>query len=385
MLIISFDSIGDSEYERLLKYPAFSAFSKQALVYRDVSTVFISNTYPVHTSVATGVLPYLHGITSNTEPFPSHNPVWNSDERMIRVKTIWQHASEKGIKTAAVLWPVTGFSKTINYNIPEVRPRPGKSQLGASLKAGSTILQIIMFLRYGKIMKGYGQPDLDNFTTACMTDILRKKKPGLALVHLTAYDAICHENGKDSSALDAACEALDKNLSALLEAADDHDVILFSDHGQINVQRTVDPNIMLVEENLIQKTDIGYLPGKFDCFFECCGGSAFFHAGNLSTEKIDKLRSLAGKSEGFCRFLTGDEMRETGRDYAAFGFCAEAGFCYEIYGMEKKGNHGYPLDMPDYKVFYMVRGCGLEPGTVTGGSLLDIAPLVIKVMKTSKN
>jgi hypothetical protein len=37
--------------------------------------------------------------------------------------------------------------------------------------------------------------------------------------------------------------------------------------------------------------------------------------------------------------------------------------------------------MPDYTVFYMVRGCGLEPGNITfGGSLLDIAPLVVKYL-----
>ncbi|MCL2243464.1 MAG: ectonucleotide pyrophosphatase/phosphodiesterase [Treponema sp.] len=377
MLIISFDSISDREYEHLLKFPAFNAFSKQASVFRDVSTVFISNTYPVHTSVATGVLPGVHGITSNTEGFPSPNPVWNSDERMIRVKTIWQLASEKGINTAAVLWPVTGFSRTINYNIPEIRPRPGKSQLSASLKAGSALLQIIMFLRYGKIMKGYKQPELDNFTTACMTDILRKKKPGLALVHLTAYDAICHDNGPGSIELETAYEALDKNLASLLNAADE-DVILFSDHSQINVHTVTDPNIMLVKEKLIHQTDNGYLPSQYNCFYECCGGSAFFHAGALSNNQIDELRLLAGQSEGFRRFLTSGEMCETGREDAAFGFCAKSGFCYEISGTEKKGNHGYPLDMPDYKVFYMARGCGLKPGTVTGGSLLDIAPLVLR-------
>ncbi|MDR0502925.1 MAG: ectonucleotide pyrophosphatase/phosphodiesterase [Treponema sp.] len=386
MLIISFDAVGDIEFDRLLRYPAFSALAKQSSVFRGVSTVFISNTYPVHTSVATGVLPCEHGITSNTQEFPCANPVWNSDERMIRVKTIWQYASEKGIKTAAVLWPVTGFSKTINYNIPEVIPRPGKSQIITSLKAGSPILQLILFLRYGKIMKGFNQPQLDNFSTACMTDILRgklrrsrrNKKPALALVHLTAYDTICHYNGLGSEALEEAFQSLDKNLAALLDAADDDDIIVFSDHTQLNIHTVADPNIMLVKEGLIYQTGDGYIGGENGCFFESAGGSAFFHAGKLPPQRIENLRSLAGKSEGFRRFLTADEMRETGRDDAAFGFCAKAGFCYEIFGAEKKGNHGYPLDMDDYKVFYMVKGFGLQPGINKGGSLLDIAPLVKK-------
>jgi len=381
MLIISFDSIGSSEFERLTQYPVFNALSKQAAVFRDVSTVFLSNTYPVHTSVVTGVLPHIHGVTSNIEAFPSYNPVWNCDEGMIREKTIWQLASEKGIKTAAVLWPVTAFSKTINYNVPEIRARPGKSQILTSLKAGSAFLQLKMFLRYRSLLDGIKQPNLDSFSTACMTDILKEKKPGLALVHLTAYDALCHDNGKDSGALETAFQAMDRNLAVLLEAAGDDDIILFSDHSQVNVHTVLDPNVSLVHAGLIHQTSDGYLPGENSCFFECSGGSAFFHAGNLNTDRVNEVRSCIGQSEGFRRFLTSEELYDAGLEKAAFGFCAKAGFCYEAFAADKKGNHGYPLDMPDYTVFYMVRGCGLEPGNITfGGSLLDIAPLVVKYL-----
>ncbi|MDR0463805.1 MAG: alkaline phosphatase family protein [Treponema sp.] len=389
MLIISFDSIGDSEYETLLKYPAFNAFAKQCAVFRGVSTVFLSNTYPVHTSVATGVLPHIHGVTSNTQPFPAASPssqlsIWNCNENIIKAKTIWQAASRKGIKTAAVLWPVTAFSKTINYNMPEIRARPGKSQVLTSLKAGSVFLQLKLFLRHKKLMDGINQPNLDFFSTACMADILREKKPGLSLVHLTAYDSLCHEIGKGNPALEAIFMAMDKNLSVLLDAAGDDDIILFSDHSQINIHTVIDPNLELVNKKLIRQTDNGYLPGGSSCFFELCGGSAFFHAGSLNEDEIEKIRSCIKNSEGFNRFLTPGEINEAGITNTAFGFCAKAGYCYEIFGTEKKGNHGYPLDMNDYSVFYMVRGCGLKAGSVTqGGSLLDIAPLAAKQLDIS--
>jgi len=82
--------------------------------------------------------------------------------------------------------------------------------------------------------------------------------------------------------------------------------------------------------------------------------------------------------------LTADELRESGMEKTAFGFCAKAGYCYEPAGSRKKGDHGYPLDINDYKVFYMTRGCGLEAGSVAhGGSLLDIAPIVIRHLKLS--
>jgi hypothetical protein len=67
----------------------------------------------------------------------------------------------------------------------------------------------------------------------------------------------------------------------------------------------------------------------------------------------------------------------------AFGFCAKAGYCYEPFKGKKNADHGYPLDMPDYSVFYMVRGLGMPPGESKGGSLLDITALAQKWLDTA--
>ena len=377
MLIISFDAVGDSEFEILMGYPAFSAFSRQAAIFRGVPTIMLSNTYPIHTSIVTGVLPRVHGVISNTEPFPKLRPAWNDREDGIRVKTLWQAAAERGIDTAAVFWPVTAFSKTLRYNIPEVLPRPGKTQLFTSLRAGSKLLQMGMLLRHGSLLRGINQPSRDNFAAACMADILRKRSPGLALIHLTAYDSFRHINGKDSGALEKAYESLDRNLSVLLAAAGGgRDVLLFSDHSQIDLRAEIEPNDMLVAEGLMRREGGVYIPGGSGCFIECCGGAAFFHAGCLTEGRVGELRGRIERSEGFRRLLTGDEMRDAGFEGTAFGFCAEAGYSYAAFAPGYKAEHGYPADMPGYRVFYMARGFGLQQGAVTrGGSLLDIAPL----------
>ena len=394
MLIISFDAVGSNEFERLVQYPTIAALRKQSALFLDVESVFPSSTYPVHTSVITGVAPGVHGVASNTEPFPSTNPIWNSNERDIRAQTLWQAAALHGIDTAAVLWPVTAHSKTIRYNIPEVRARPGKSQLLTSLAAGSAALQFKMYLRHRKLLDGIRQPNLDNFTTSCMVDILRENNPGLALVHLTAYDAFCHEYSKESERMGEACESLDRSLAALLGVAgSDRDVIVFSDHSQLSVHTPCDPNSALVEAGLLGRRGGGeYHMGPDGCFIECCGGSAFFHAGRLSASRIAEWRDRIGQSEGFRRFLTDAEMHNAGyggaersdaaQSGAAFGFCAKIGYSYETHMSDIKSNHGYPLDMPDYTVFYMARGSGFTPGSVIrGGSLLDIAPLAARMMK----
>ena len=384
MLIISLDAVGDDEYERLMEQPVFSAFAGQASVHRGLSTIFVSNTYPIHASIVTGVTPAVHGLVSNTERFPAASPVWNDSEGCLRVKTLWQAAAESGLDTAAVFWPVTAFSKTIRYNIPEVLPRPGKSQIMTSLRAGSTGLQLRLFLRHRKLLKGISQPDRDNFATACMVDILHQMnkrqrtnhKPWLALMHLTAYDSICHYYGKDSAELPPVIKSLDRNLGLLLDAAGDTDVIILTDHSQINVHTSVELNEILISKGLMSRGDGFYVGGESGCFFECCGGSAFFHAGSLPADKVGEVREAVGRTEGFGRFLSGTELSESGYGDVAFGLGAIPGYAFTALTEAHKAEHGYPTDTHGFSVFYMTRGFGLQPGAAQGGSLLDIAPLV---------
>ena len=385
MLIISFDAVGDDEFDRLMEHPAFSSFSKQAAIFRGVPPIFVSNTYPIHASIVTGAVPAIHGVISNTERFPVKYPKWNSGENNIRVKALWQAAAEKGIETAAVFWPVTAFSKSVRYNIPEVLPVPGQSQIITSLMAGSKWLQFKMLLRHGKLLEGTTQPSRDDFAAACMADILRENKPGLALMHLTAYDSICHKNGKGSGALIPALESLDRNLARLLEAAgDDRDVMIFTDHSQVNVHTSVEPNDVLVKAGLLCREGDAYVPGESGCYIECCGGSSFFHAGSLSSDRVGAVKESVGKSEGFRRYLTPEELHDAGYGDVAFGFCALPGYSYVAFLPGHKADHGYPPDMPEYDVFYMARGFGLRPGSFTrGGSLLDIAPLAAKRLGVS--
>jgi hypothetical protein len=195
---------------------------------------------------------------------------------------------------------------------------------------------------------------------------------------LIAVDDYCHRYGLDSSKLDEACAAMDRNLGLLLEAAgEQQDVLLFSDHGQMSVHTHLTPNEVLVEMGHLLCREDGYHSGESGCFIECCGGSAFFHAGTLEQQYIDEVRLAISQSRGFDRFLTDAEMCESGYSgHAAFGFAAQSGYCYDAYAGKEKANHGYPLDTPGYGVFYMHRGAGVESGVTQGGSLLDITPLV---------
>jgi hypothetical protein len=375
LLIVSFDALGDRHLERFAALPNFGAFLKEAALAREVSSLFLTNTYPVHASVVTGLPQGEHGLISNTEAFPCPHPRWNYLASNIKRKTLWQAAAEKGLSVASVLWPVTGRAREIRWNIPEIMPQPGDNQVLLNLKNGSKVIQMECFLKYRHLMDGIRQPALDRFAAACMADILRRKKPDLALMHLVAFDWVCHKAGEDWSRLDEALAVMDDGFGKLLAEIGDASVIVFSDHAQLPVHTTVQPNDLLVEMGLLGKN--AGVP--FEAFIECCGGSAFLHCENPGTAA--SVMAAVEKSAGFKRRLTQEEMAACGRPGLAAGFCALPGYQYEAHASGEKSQHGYPLDYEGYKVFIAARGPGIPAGArLKGGSLLDIAPLALALL-----
>ena len=60
VMLISFDAVGSDEVSELLAMPNFKRVTQNGMLFRDMKTVFVSNTYPIHTSVATGKPPCAH-------------------------------------------------------------------------------------------------------------------------------------------------------------------------------------------------------------------------------------------------------------------------------------------------------------------------------------
>jgi len=346
MLVISFDSVSDKVFQDMAgdsaRYPNVAAFRKEAYYQGGIETVFVSNTYPVHTTIATGKLPKDHGIISNLLP-PKKNGErpWAQMAKYIKAKTLWEAAREKNLSTAAMLWPVT-CGADIDYHMPEVHPEKGQNMLLRSMRYGSALLQLSALCKHGRtivkalkgISHGAGQPHLDNFTAEVTCDVLRRKKPDLTLVHLIAYDSLFHSFGSKGTEIDSAKKALDANLGKILASSSSGTVIVFSDHSQLDITENV--NLNTLYENAV---------------FEQAGGTAFL---NRTVEGLEE-------QAWFARYLTKDEMKESGyADKPVFGIAAKAGYCFSESG-SYRGNHGYPADYEDYQVFYAVRGSGFAP------------------------
>ncbi|MGI5172708.1 alkaline phosphatase family protein [Treponema sp. OMZ 840] len=399
VLLISFDAVGCDELDELLALPNFSRLAGQGMLFRDMKTVFVSNTYPVHTSVATGVPPNKHGIISNTFIDPAEEGVWCYDSRRIGAKTLWQAAREKGLKTAAVLWPVTGYAKDIHWNLPEVVIRKGENQVVQNLKAGSFFIQMQAFFRHRHLMHGISQPALDNFAVHVMRDIIREKKPDFMLLHLTSFDTICHEYGRKAPETKKALEYLDGFLGQICAVLEKNtSVIVFSDHAQLDVHTNLHPNKMLETAGFLKQTE-SYdevfkkkvnIISDYRYFFHYAGGSAFLFAKDPTdkkSEEIARIKKAVLDIEGVERLLSVEEMKESGFDApsplyssgALFGVCAKKG-CHFGDTHYEKGTHGYPLDRPHYGVF-----CAVNKKTdgFVCSSVLDVTKLAALLLGVS--
>ena len=124
LLLVSFDAVGSDELVQLREMPNFSRIFSHGSIFPNMQTVFISNTYPVHASIATGVVPGKHGLICNTMLQPENpTPWWNYDSRLFEALPIWYLAAKKGLTTGAVMMPVTAYAKNINWHDPEIFTR----------------------------------------------------------------------------------------------------------------------------------------------------------------------------------------------------------------------------------------------------------------------
>jgi predicted AlkP superfamily pyrophosphatase or phosphodiesterase len=344
IVVISFDGLSDKEFEKIAddtNCPNIAAFKKQALYKGGIKTIFLSNTYPIHTTVSTGKLPKEHGIISNYIGTGKKRR-WAIHSKHIKAETIWDAARKKGLNTAAIIWPVT-YGADIKWNIPEIH-LGGGDRLSSKNKLSENL--------FTDKLKINAPVWLDNFAASAAHYLLKYKSPDLCLIHLVAYDIISHTVGSKSDKMAAARKSLDKCLGKILKAAENHSVLVFSDHAHLDVTDTIDLK-RLFGANV----------------HEQCGGSAFFKS------PADNIESYPW----FGRFLTQKELEESGY-IGNIGIAAKPG--YNFGNKKDKSDHGYPADYDDYRVFYALQH--KNPGEVASdsyGDLRDVTSTIRKILE----
>lgn len=385
LIMVSLDAVSSNDLAFLMTYPNFAELRRQSTLVKNVSSVFISNTYPAHSSIITGVYPHKHGLVENlflNPEKPCQN--WRFDARLVKAPKLYDKAREQGMRVCSILYPVTGNAR-IKYNFPEIAGDMSiLKRVALTLSNGSAGFILANFLRFGKRFRGTVEPALDDFTTQVAVDTLIRHKPELLLLHLIDTDSQKHSFGPQSKQALDSLERHDQRLGLLIQGLkragtyEETGILIFSDHGCLKVHTTVDPNDFLVGEGLVKKARGRGM--DFKAYFHNAGGTAFLKI--YDTERSDEIKGKVSQifaEKYVLRELSPEEMHISGmdRDYA-LGIEAAEGFSF---GTPHLGQHGYSLNQKDYTPFYMAKGEGIHRGgELFGGCIVDICPLAAEML-----
>ena len=381
LIVISADAMISEDLD-LLKYkPVFGRLIREGAVVKHVRSIYPTLTYPCHTTMRTGNHPDRTGVWNNL-PFLIRDDemIWNFYQDAVRCRDLFDAAKEKHLTTAAVAWPVTGNHKNIDYLVDEIWPSdPAKLHdedaftkayldSGTSQELFDTCVKPHISLRLPK-----RQPDTAWFSTYVSADIIRNYKPDLMMIHIANIDGARHKAGVFSEeAMQSVLmteDMIDVIISAAEEAGvwEETDLVIPSDHGQIDVDRAVRPNVLLRQEGFMTcDADGAILSWKAWCLSAGASAQIAVNPDLDEAEKkqvLDQVRTIieekitAGDS-GIERMYTVDETEAAEKLAGAFDLVLEtdghtkflSGWSGDYMTVFEKpvGTHGhYPDKGPD--------------------------------------
>ena len=406
--IISLDNLaGDDDLREL---PSFRYYLEHAAYCFHVDSVYPSVTYPAHTTIVTGRFPAHHGIYNNTlfQPERLGREDWNWKSRRIKGRTLFDLAYEKGLTTAAYLWPVTGGNRKIRYNMPEVfANRPWDNQIITSLRNGSIRFQLEAFLHHGKEMDGIRQPALDQFLHHVVLDTFQKYRPEVQFIHYVDLDAMRHTYGHSSPEAGEALRRHDRRLKEIFDLVEQmglmeqtHFVIL-GDHSSIDEHSAVYLNVLFRTAGLLQLKENGAVR-NWQALSHTCDGSAYIHVRH--PEEIPRVRALleefsAANAHCIEAVYSSEEAKNMGAGPCDLMVEASAGFYFldepepeEVIHKIQPGDigslqhitrstHGFSPLKKNYQTFFSMMGPEILPGEKAGPmSLTDIGPTIAHLL-----
>lgn len=416
LIVVSVDALVFEDLEYAKTLPAFGRLMREGSRIERVRTIYPSLTHPVHATMMSGSPAGVTGVVSNElfAPGSLERPWFNHLDQM-KCETIFHAAHRAGLTTAACRWPLTANGgEVIDYLIPEVLPTDMKGYESRPLevyrKLGSQ--ECLMDL-IGDALAKYGfenvHPSYDEFEIYCSCEIIRRYKPNVLFTHPAYVDAMRHQNGIFSERVQTAVKKTDEWLSMLLDAVRDAgieqstDFVVVSDHGQLNINRIICPNVFLADKGYIRTDADGNLT-DWDAYVASGALTAHVYLSRpddkvLYDEVYSLLTEMAKeKIYGFERVFTVDEVKEKYGLFGDFSFVLETdGFT--SFGDDWRRPVVRELDTSDYRFGHGTHGhmpekgpqppfLGMGPSFKCGvvlkeGSILNHAPTFAKILGVS--
>jgi predicted AlkP superfamily pyrophosphatase or phosphodiesterase len=375
--------------------PNLRELLKQGTHATGVTSVFPSMTYPSHTTIVTGVWPAKHGIYFNSmfEPNgPTGKIYWN--DSAIKVPSLWTAAQKKGLKSAALFWPVSADAPVM-YNIPDIgsmgesiREKYSRPQ-GIIAELKQNVFRDTARINYGK----------DQNVANIAAYVIKKDKPNLMTIHFFSVDHYEHEQGRQGPLVQKAVSDADSSVGIVINALKEAGIwektlfIVTGDHGFVDVTTSINPNVWLVKEGLI--TDVKKDEWKAQ-FFSVSGSSYLYLKDKKDTKTAGQVKAILDKlpaeEKKYIRFIDRKALDKVGGNpEVAFALSGENGASFgngmsgeAVKPRKPGGAHGYYPDFAEIRTGFIAAGPGINKGAeIKQMSLKDLAPLIAKYLGLS--
>lgn len=281
LFILSIDSLVDDDLPYAQTLPALGHMMREGAMVRHVLATYPTLTYSVHTSIITGVSPKVHGVYHNEIPVVgSRLNDWFWYRKDMKADTLLDAARKNGFTTGAVFWAALAGDGA-DWVIPELRIPTDKEAQRAVFAAGTTPeLMDTVYEKRCSILDGNRQSNFDQFSCACIEDVIRLYKPEVMVCHLQLVDHWRHAAGVRGDAVQNAVRECDGYLARMLDALrdagiyEDTNIFVVSDHGHLMVRRQIALNTYFVEKGLITLNQQG----------DITQWKAFCHGASLSAQ-----------------------------------------------------------------------------------------------------
>jgi predicted AlkP superfamily pyrophosphatase or phosphodiesterase len=362
-----------------------------------VEGMHVSNpsvTWPNHTTMMSGVHPDKHGVLYNGLP-ERHGPgeettvtPEKTQAELVHVPLLFDVLKKAGMTSAAINWPCTSGSESIDDNLPDV-PR-------AFSHTTPRVKDEIVKAGLMEAFERGGATGHDHVWTETACRVIRERKPRLLTLHLLELDSTHHQHGPSTPHGRAVATVLDCLVGKVVKAVDDAGLrdkttfFILADHGFIAVTRTLRPNSLLRKEGLIVMKE-----GKLDSARVHVvpeGGIGMVYLTDPSTAEQDRatVHRLFDGAEGVAAVLDPDSFHRyhfplpkdhpgmadmiiaAKEGYSVGGSLIGDGF---VAKHKQTGAHGYLSTEPKMNALFVASGAGIKSGAkLPSVENIDVAP-----------
>ena len=419
ILILSFDAMVGEDVEYLRNKPDsnFNRLMGNCASVEKMYSVYPSITYPAHFSMASGCTPGTTGFYQNGHLLVGNSGKtgWILESDQFGVEDFFAAAKRAGMSTASVYWPSMANNPNIDYLVNEYFfPDPSEDVLEGFARQGANAetLEAVKAAMptYPKRYRVPGFPTreetYDDFIIDCLCQLIRRYQPDFAVAHHCYIDTMRHKAGLFNYQMDYAVDVVDecigKVVDTLKEAGvfEDTDILIVSDHGQMNYSRVVRINRLLQEGGFQTLTPEGKLD-TWQAYAQSNGMSACVYLHDPEDEELYKkvygyLDHLAQQGAwGFTEVMDEATVLERYGLKGGFSFMLESdgytSFAEALNGTLvtntvredyrlSSATHGYSPEKGPQPIFYAT-GPSFKPGAhLQQGYIIDIAPTAAALM-----